>query len=134
MRRPRLDGERNSRHSPALAERRKLLVFLDEEYLRQQNRITRRMPNESKVDRLEVVLQQIGSESFEAVRAREKRTFASFAGPNEERLVLFGAGALGRLVLQGPQQAGMRPIAFADNNERLWYTELEPDPQNRDAW
>jgi len=73
--------ERNSRHSPALAERRKLLVFLDEEYLRQQNRITRRMPNESKVDRLEVVLQQIGSESFEAVRAREKRTFASFAGP-----------------------------------------------------
>jgi len=37
-------GEKQPTPRPALAERRKLLVFLDEEYLRQQNRITRRMP------------------------------------------------------------------------------------------
>jgi len=87
------------------------------------------MTNESKkVDHLEVVLQQIGSESFEAVRAREKSTFANFAGRNEERLILFGAGPLGRLVLQGLERAGLRPIAFADNNERLWNTDIEGVP------
>jgi FkbM family methyltransferase len=82
------------------------------------------MKNEGKVTPVETVLQRIGSESFEAVRAREKGTFAKFAGPNKERLVLFGAGALGRLVLQGLKRAGMQPIAFADNNERLWHTEI----------
>jgi len=82
------------------------------------------MTNASEANQLEVVLQRIGSESLEAVRAREKSTFAKFAGQNEERLILFGAGSLGRLVLQGLKQAGMQPIAFADNNERLWNTEI----------
>ena len=86
------------------------------------------MKNEGKVTSVETVLQRIGSESFEAVRAREKRTFADFAGTNEERLVLFGAGALGRLVLQGLEAAGMQPIAFADNNERLWHTTIRGVP------
>ena len=82
------------------------------------------MTDHCKGDRLEVVLQRIGSESFEAVRAREERTFANFAGRNEERLILFGAGPLGRLVFHGLEEAGMRPIAFADNNQRLWYSEI----------
>jgi FkbM family methyltransferase len=84
--------------------------------------------NASEANHLEVVLQRIGSESFEAVQAREKSTFADFAGRNEERLILFGAGPLGRLVLQGLIQAGLRPIAFADNNERLWNTHIEGVP------
>jgi len=82
------------------------------------------MTEHSKGNHLEVVLQRIGSESFEAVRAREKSTFAKFAGQNEERLILFGAGQLGRLVLQGFEHAGIRPIALADNNDRLWHTEI----------
>src|SRR5579864_3553960 len=88
----------------------------------------RRMTDHGNGDQLEVVLQRIGSESSEAVRAREKSAFAKFAGQNEERLVLFGAGQLGRLVFQGLEQAGARPIAFADNNERLWHTEIEGIP------
>jgi len=48
--------------------------------------------NASEANQLEVVLQRIGSESFEAAQAREKSTFANFAGQNEERLILFGAG------------------------------------------
>ena len=83
------------------------------------------MTDHGNEDRLEVVLQRIASESSEAARAREKSAFAKFAGQNEERLVLFGAGQLGRLVFQGLEQAGARPIAFADNNERLWHTEIE---------
>lgn len=82
------------------------------------------MTNHGTGNQLEVVLQRIGSESSETVRAREKHAFAKFAGQNEERLILFGAGPLGRLVVQGLEQAGMRPIAFADNNDRLWHTEI----------
>jgi FkbM family methyltransferase len=86
------------------------------------------MTDESKAGHLEGVLRRIGSESYEAVRMREKGSFADFAGPNEERLILFGAGALGRLVLQGLKQAGIRPIAFADNNQRLWNAEIDGVP------
>lgn len=82
------------------------------------------MTNASKVSQLDEVLKRIHSESPDAVRGRERDTFAKFAGKNEDRLILFGAGALGRLVLQGLQQAGIKPIAFADNNERLWHTEI----------
>ena len=82
----------------------------------------------SKANQLEVVLDRIGSESFDAVRVREKSTFAKLAGQNEDRLILFGAGPLGRFVLQGLKQAGMQPIAFADNNDRLWHTEIEGVP------
>ena len=86
------------------------------------------MTEHGNVDHLEMILQRIGSESSEAVRAREERTFANFAGQNEERLILFGAGPLGRLVFHGLEQAGMRPIAFSDNNERLWYSEIGEVP------
>jgi FkbM family methyltransferase len=86
------------------------------------------MNNQNKLNYLEAVLQRIRSESFDTVRAREKSTFASFAGPNEKRLILFGAGALGRLVLQGLEQVGVQPVAFADNNERLWHTEIAGVP------
>lgn len=57
------------------------------------------MTEHGKGNHLEVVLQRIGSESFKAVRAREKSTFAKFAGQNEKRLILFGrkAGAPGGL-------------------------------------
>jgi FkbM family methyltransferase len=86
------------------------------------------MTNQAKVNQLEAVLQRIGSEPLEVVRARERRTFAKFAGNNEEHLILFGAGSLGRLVAQGLERAGVRPIAFVDNNDRLWHTEIRGVP------
>jgi FkbM family methyltransferase len=86
------------------------------------------MTNQVKGDQLEAVLRRIGSEPLEAVCAREKRTFAEFAGNNEERLVLFGAGLMGRLVAQGLERAGVRPLAFVDNNAALWQTEIAGVP------
>ena len=64
------------------------------------------------------------SHSSEAVRVRETRCFSQFAGPHEERLILFGAGPLGRLVGEALQKKGLPPIAFADNNDRLWGTQV----------
>jgi FkbM family methyltransferase len=69
---------------------------------------------------LENVLRQIESEPPEGVRARERNTFDEIAGPFGERLVLFGAGPLGKGVLAGLRQAGVEPLSFADNNQELW--------------
>lgn len=40
-------------------------------------------------------------------------------------IVLFGAGRLGRTILAGLRQAGIEPVAFADNNPLLWGTSIE---------
>jgi FkbM family methyltransferase len=37
-----------------------------------------------------------------------------------ERIVLFGAGFLGRRTLAGLRSKGIEPLAFADNNRNLW--------------
>jgi FkbM family methyltransferase len=79
-------------------------------------------------DRLTPLFERIEGESIEAVRQREKRSFADFAGENQDRLILFGASHLGRYVLHGLDKAGIRPIAFADNNQQLWQTEVEGIP------
>jgi FkbM family methyltransferase len=76
------------------------------------------------VDQLENILRRIESEPPDAVRARERSTFDNLAGPYEEKLVLFGAGPLGRGVLAGLRKAGVEPLAFADNNRNLWGSEL----------
>ena len=68
---------------------------------------------------LEKVLRQIESEPPEGVRARERNTFDEIAGPFSEHLVLFGAGTLGKDVLAGLRRAGIEPLSFADNNQRL---------------
>jgi FkbM family methyltransferase len=64
---------------------------------------------------LETILQQIEAEPSEKVRERERKAFDEIAGPYSKRLVLFGAGPLGKTVLAGLRQAGIEPLAFADN-------------------
>lgn len=41
------------------------------------------------------------------------------------RPVLFGAGALGRVVLDGLRRGGVDPICYADNNPRRWGTNVD---------
>ena len=73
---------------------------------------------------LEYVLRQIEAEPVETVRWRERNAFDNIAGPFHERLVLFGAGPLGRGILAGLRNVGVEPLAFADNNQNLWGTEV----------
>ena len=68
-------------------------------------------------NRLTPIWERIEAESLEAVRQRERRAFAEIAGQNQDRVILFGASHLGRYVLHGLERAGIRPIAFADNNQ-----------------
>jgi FkbM family methyltransferase len=47
------------------------------------------------------------------------------AGQLGERIVLFGAGFLGRRTLAGLRKKGIEPLGFADNNPSLWGTEVD---------
>src|SRR5579871_2024767 len=73
---------------------------------------------------LEYVLRKIEAEPVESVRSRERNAFDNVAGPFHERLVLFGAGPLGRGILAGLRNVGVEPLGFADNNQKLWGTEV----------
>jgi len=67
-------------------------------------------------ERLEALL----AESVEAAQQREAAAFDELAAPCEQRLVLFGAGGLGKRTLAGLRKIGLQPVAFADNNQALW--------------
>jgi FkbM family methyltransferase len=62
-----------------------------------------------------------------AARIRQQGAFDELAA-GRRRIVIFGAGRLGRLVVQGLSGTDLEPIAFADNNPRTWGTMVEGLP------
>lgn len=80
-------------------------------------------PRKAKQD-FDSVLHGIESETLEQCIARERNAFDRLAAPFSDRIVLCGAGPLGKGVCDGLRQAGVEPIAFADNNPRLWGTQV----------
>jgi FkbM family methyltransferase len=72
-------------------------------------------------ERLETVLALDPSETTGRLRAR----FDRLAGSAKDSIILFGAGAAGRHALEGMRKAGCEPLAFADNNPRLWNTAVD---------
>ena len=69
---------------------------------------------------LEQILRELLSERREEAVRRERSAFDEQAGASNARLVLFGAGNLGRKTLSGLRAAGIEPIAFTDNDPGLW--------------
>lgn len=65
------------------------------------------------------------AESVDDARAREARRLADVAGDRVDRLVLVGAGGLGRRTLAGLRGKGIEPLAFADSNEARWGSMLD---------
>jgi FkbM family methyltransferase len=76
------------------------------------------------LDRIEALLQRDPAE----IDADASRRFFEIARPFERQLVLFGAGQLGRITLEGLHRAGADPVAFADNNVALHGSRLEGVP------
>jgi FkbM family methyltransferase len=74
--------------------------------------------------RLEEILRKIAAEPAAAVLARERGAFDEIAGPCSNSRVLVGTGELGRKTLAGLRRAGVEPLAFADNNPRIWGSEI----------
>jgi FkbM family methyltransferase len=58
-------------------------------------------------------------------RDRESEAYDLQAGLAKRPVVLFGAGQLGHITLVGLRRLGVEPIAFTDNNSRLWNTEVD---------
>jgi FkbM family methyltransferase len=59
------------------------------------------------------------------IQAWERGCFDEFAGAKADRLVLCGAGGLGRKTLSGLRQLGIEPLAFTDNDSRKWGQTIE---------
>jgi FkbM family methyltransferase len=68
---------------------------------------------------------QLLDEGVEAARAREQAAFGALAAPADGRIVLFGAGALGRKALAALRSAGVSPLSFADNDPALHGREVD---------
>jgi FkbM family methyltransferase len=74
---------------------------------------------------LEIQLNELLGESLDLVINREHTTFDQLIKPFGDRIVLFGAGGLGRKTLSGLLKVGIEPLAFADNNPKLWNTSID---------
>jgi FkbM family methyltransferase len=73
-------------------------------------------------------LESLLSESEESMRLRERTTFDNIAAETTGTLVLFGTGGLGRRVLAGLRKLGIKPVAFSDNNPKVWGKTVEGIP------
>jgi FkbM family methyltransferase len=63
-----------------------------------------------------------------SVRERENSAFDKLLAGCGNRLVLFGAGNLGRKVLQCLRSIGVEPLAFADNSQSKWGSHVDGVP------
>ena len=68
------------------------------------------------------------SEPLSSVRERENSAFDKLLAGCGNRLVLFGAGNLGRKVLQCLRSIGVEPLAFADNSQSKWGSQVDGVP------
>ncbi len=82
----------------------------------------------TKTDEYIVELDQVLSEPLSRVREREKSAFDTLLAGCDKRLVLFGAGNLGRKVLQCVRSIGVEPLAFADNSQSKWGSHVDGVP------
>jgi FkbM family methyltransferase len=69
---------------------------------------------------IEGILTDLLSETSEEVIDREQTAFDRLTEPFTNRIVLFGAGQLGRKTLSGLRSIGIEPLAFVDNSPKLW--------------
>jgi FkbM family methyltransferase len=84
-----------------------------------------RLPFMRSADEYLAELDRVLSEPLSSVRARETSAFDKLLAGCGNRLVLFGAGNLGRRVLQCLRSIGVEPLAFADNSPSKWGSEVD---------
>ncbi len=70
-------------------------------------------------------LTRLLSEPEAAAAERARNAFDSLAGSARERLVLYGAGNLGRKTVAGLRSIGIEPLVFSDGNPALWGSTVE---------
>ena len=81
-----------------------------------------------KTDEYLSELDRLLSEPLSSVRDRENSAFDKLLAGCGNRLVLFGAGNLGRRVLQCIRSIGVEPLAFTDNSKSKWGSYVDGVP------
>lgn len=76
-------------------------------------------------DRWRDDLLQLLDERVETAKERESTALDRRLGNRADRLLLFGAGNLGKRALASLRSWGREPLAFLDNNPRLWGTKVD---------
>jgi len=79
-------------------------------------------------DELLSELDCILSEPLSDVEDRERSAFDRLLAASGQRVVLFGAGTLGRKALESLRGIGVEPLAFADNSPSKWGTSVDRLP------
>lgn len=74
---------------------------------------------------LDEQIEELLNEELSSIINREKSAFDRLAAPFGNSLVLYGAGGLGRNTLAKLRNLGIEPLAFADNNSRLWHQPVD---------
>jgi hypothetical protein len=77
------------------------------------------LPETTATYKLRQLLDELLSESPQHISQRVHRMYDLVAAPCQQRVVIFGAGQLGRFVLPALRKAGLEALAFCDNNSRL---------------
>ena len=77
---------------------------------------------------LEARLDTLLIESPDSVRRREASAFDDATAGHRDRLVLWGAGRLGRKTLAGLRKLGQEPVAFCDSNHAIWGKAIDGIP------
>lgn len=72
----------------------------------------------------ELQLEELLKKDPVALINAKKTVFKKLTADSGERYVLFGSGRLGQITLSGLLKAGVKPLAFADNNFKLWGTKV----------
>lgn len=70
-------------------------------------------------------LDQLLSENLSSIHHREQSAFDDLLAATDNRIVLVGAGSLGTKVLRCLRSMGVEPLAFSDNNQARWGTNVD---------
>ena len=71
-------------------------------------------------NRLLPLLDELLREDPRQTARRVEALYSSLASPFEDKMVICGAGPLGRFVLPAVLASGIQPMAYCDNNSALW--------------
>jgi len=70
-------------------------------------------------------LKNLLSLDIQKINLINKSKFDLIAGDFGKSIILVGAGELGKYALKGLLKIGIKPLAFTDNNKKLWGTKID---------
>ena len=82
----------------------------------------------AQTDMLQQLLSELRTEPPQHIVERVEGMYDRLAAPFPQRVVIFGAGQLGRFVLPAVRKAGLEALAYCDNNSRLWGSQIDGVP------